>query len=478
MKELAHRAIEVAQGRGASYADARVVRTETQSLAVKNGEPEAITTHDDLGLGVRVLVDGAWGFAGGSRLDLEEAARLAEQAGAIARASAMVHRHPVELAPVEPVRALWRTPVTRDPREVPLDEKIRVLTDVTALMARVPGIRVANASMQFWKTTKLFVSSEGAEIEQVITESGGGIAATAVGQGEVQRRSYPSAFGDYMTGGYEVVEAMEFPRHAPRIAEEAVQLLTAPVCPSTTTGLILDADQVALQIHESIGHAVEFDRILGMEAAFAGTSWVRTQDVGSLHYGSEHLNIVADATLPGGLATFGFDDEGVPAQRAMIVDHGILVGVLTSRETAPVLGQRSNGTARAEAWNRIPLIRMTNIGLLPGRGTLDDIIADTDDGIYMSTNKSWSIDDKRLNFQFGCEIAWEVKRGQLGRMLKQPTYAGMTPQFWGSLDWVAGPQEWIIRGTPNCGKGQPSQVGHTGHPAAPCRFRQVRVGVR
>lgn len=281
-----------------------------------------------------------------------------------------------------------------------------------------------------------------------------------------------------MTGGYEVVAAMDLSGHAQRIAEQSVQLLTAPVCPSMTTDLILDSDQVALQIHESIGHAVEFDRILGMEAAYAGTSWVGVKDVGSLRYGSELLTVVADATLPGGLATFGYDDEGVPAQRAMIIDRGVLVGVLTSRETAPVLGQPSNGTARAMAWNRIPLIRMTNIGLLPGTGTLAGIIADTRDGLYMSTNRSWSIDDKRLNFQFGCEIAWEVTGGKLGRILKHPTYAGVTPQFWGSLDRVAGPGEWIIRGTPNCGKGQPPQVGHTGHPAAPCRFRQVRVGVR
>ncbi len=478
MRDLVHLALDVATGLGSAYADARVVRTQNQSLAVKNGAPEAITEQDDLGLGVRVLVNGAWGFASTSHLDRPEIERAARDAVAIARASGTLRRDPVALSAVKPARATWRTPVRQDPWDVSLDEKIRVLTDATTTMARVAGIRVATGSMEFWKTWKLFTSTEGAEIEQEITESGGGIGATAVGEGEVQRRSYPSAFGDYRSGGYEVVAAMDLPAHAQQIADEAEALLTAPLCPSMTTDLVLDTDQVALQIHESIGHAVEFDRILGMEAAYAGTSWVTAADVGSLRYGSEHLNVVADATLPGGLATFGFDDEGVSAQRAPIIDHGRLVGVLTSRETAPVLGQTSNGTARAMAWNRIPLIRMTNIGILPGRGTVADIIADTDEGVYMSVNKSWSIDDRRLNFQFGCEIAWEIKGGKLGRMLKQPTYAGMTPQFWGSLDWVAGSSEWSIRGTPNCGKGQPSQVGHTGHPAAPSRFRQVRVGVR
>ncbi len=479
MRDLAHLAIQVALGQGASYADARVVRSEVQSLAVKNGEPEAITAHDDIGMGVRVLVNGAWGFASSSRLESAEAARVAEKAVAIARASATLRQHPVELAPADAVRAVWQTPVHRAPWEVSLDEKLRVLTEATTIMAKVQGIRVASGSMTFWKTSKLFANSEGAEIEQVIVESGGGIGAIAVGEGDMQRRSYPAAGGgQFATGGYEQVAALDLTGHAQRVAEEAVQLLTAPVCPSMTTDLILDADQVMLQIHESIGHAVEFDRILGAEAAYAGTSWVDVARIGSLRYGSQHLNIVADATLPGGLATFGFDDEGVPAQRVMIIDHGILVGVLTSRDTAPVLGQRSNGTARAMAWNRIPLIRMTNIGLLPGEGKLADMIADTGDGIYMSTNKSWSIDDKRLNFQFGCEIAWEVKHGKLGRVFKQPTYSGMTPQFWQSLDWIAGPSEWTIRGTPNCGKGQPPQTGHTGHPSAPCRFRGVRVGVR
>lgn len=479
MRDLAQRVIQAALDRGATYADARVVRTETQSLTVKNGIPEAVTTAEDMGIGLRVLVGQTWGFAATSRLEQSDVARIADLAVAIAQASAVVRQRPVELSPVEIIRTSWRTPVQRDPWDVSFEDKLAVLVAATTTMAKVKGVRVASGSMDFWKTTKLFASSEGAEIEQVIVESGGGIGAVAVGEGEVQRRTYPASDrGQCATGGYEVIAALNMPDHAEQVATEAVQLLQAPLCPTMTTDLILDSDQVMLQIHESIGHAVEFDRILGMEAAYAGTSWVETPNIGSLRYGSDKLTIISDATLPGGLGTFGYDDEGVPAQRAMIVDHGILVGVLTNRETASVLGQRSNGTARAMAWNRIPLIRMTNIGLLPGEGTLADMIADTQDGIYMSTNKSWSIDDKRLNFQFGCEIAWEVKRGKLSRMFKQPTYGGMTPAFWGSLDWVAGPREWSIRGTPNCGKGQPSQVGHTGHPTAPCRFRAIQVGVR
>lgn len=479
MRDLAERALEVATGAGAEYADVRVVRTQTLNLTVKNGQPEAIVTDDDEGLGVRVLVGGAWGFASTSRPEAEAVARAARQAVEIARASRLVAGAPVRLTPVEPVTASWANPVLRDPWSVPLEWMIALLVDATRTMARVRGVRTAEGMMDFWRTTKHFRSSEGAVIDQVITESGGGIGAVAVRDGEVQRRSYPASFrGDFGTGGYELIEAMDLAGHAQQTAEEAAALLDAPPCPAGVTTLIIDSDQTALQIHESIGHAIEFDRILGMEAAYAGTSFIRTEDIGTLRYGSDVMHIVADATLPGALANFGFDDEGVPGQRVPIVEAGILRNVLTSRETAGVLGQRSNGTARASSWNRIPLIRMTNVGLLPGRGTLEEMIADTDDGIFMSTNKSWSIDDKRLNFQFGPEIAWEIKRGQRTRILKQPTYGGITPEFWGSLDWVAGPSEFRNRGTPNCGKGQPGQVGHTGHPAGPTRFRRVQVGSR
>jgi len=478
-RELTGAAIEAAARAGAVYADARVVRTRTLSLTVKNGQPEAIVQGEDAGLGVRVLVDGAWGFASTSRTEADAVAAVARQAVEIARASRLVPGPAVTLTPVEPVLASYSTPVARDPWSVPLEEMLAALEAATRAMTAVAGVRTAEGSMDFWRTSKHFASSEGAVIDQVITENGAGIGAVAVRDGEVQRRSYPASFrGDFGTGGFELIEAMDLAGHAAQTADEAVALLTAPLCPAGVTTLILDSDQTALQIHESIGHAIELDRILGMEAAYAGTSFIAPGDVGSLRYGSAKMNVIADATLPGALATFGFDDEGVPAQRTTIVQEGILRNVLTNRETAGALGQRSNGTARASGWNRLPLIRMTNVGLLPGRGTLEEMIAETDDGIFMSTNKSWSIDDRRLNFQFGCEIAWEIKHGRRTRLLKQPTYGGITPEFWASLDWVAGPSEFRNRGTPNCGKGQPAQTGHTGHPAGPTRFRNVAVGSR
>jgi TldD protein len=241
---------------------------------------------------------------------------------------------------------------------------------------------------------------------------------------------------------------------------------------------VIDAEQMELQVHESVGHPIELDRVYGSEASYAGTSFLKAGDLGSLRYGSDKMNITADSTTPGGLGTFGFDDEGVPARREPIVVEGVLRNFLTSRETAETLGAGEGGSMRADGWNRMPLIRMTNLHLEPGEGSFDDLLADVDDGIYLETNKSWSIDDKRLNFQFGTQIAWEIKNGKLGRMLRDATYTGITPEFWGSLDAVAGPEAWHMQGLTNCGKGQPGQGAHVSHGSSPCRFRGVQVGVK
>jgi len=243
------------------------------------------------------------------------------------------------------------------------------------------------------------------------------------------------------------------------------------------TTIILDSDQLALQVHESIGHPIELDRVLGTEASYAGTSFVTIDKLGTFRYGSDKVVVVADATVPGGLGTFGYDDEGTAAQRVMIIDHGMFIGYLSSRETAPVIGRESSGAMLADGWNRIPLIRMTNINLEPGEWSLDDLIADTDRGIFFSTNKSWSIDDRRLNFQFGTEIAREITNGRLGKIYKNPNYTGITPEFWNSCDAVCNKEHWQLWGLLNCGKGEPGQAMHVGHGTAPARFRNVRVGI-
>ena len=478
MKELCDRALDTARTRGASYADVRIVRREVQTISAKNGKVEALAHSDSLGFGVRVIADGAWGFAASATLSGPEMDRVAAQAVQIARASALVHRKRVDLGASYRIVDSYQTPVQKDPFRVPLDQKIALLLHATQEMLRAKNIVVAQASVECQKEEKTFASTEGSFIHQQIIETGCGIEATAVGENEVQNRSYPNSVGRHQgTEGWEFVERWDLPGNAQRIGEEAAALLTAKPCPAGVTTVILDGSQTALQIHESCGHAVELDRVLGTEAAFAGTSFLTPEKLTGFRYGSEAVNLTADATLPGGLGTFGYDDEGVPAQRWPLVEQGIFKGYLMSRETATALGLRSNGAMRADGWGRIPLIRMTNVSLEPGIWTLDDLIADTDDGIYMETNRSWSIDDRRLNFQFGTEIAWEIKKGKKVALLKNATYTGMTPAFWGSCDAVCNLDHWLIWGTPNCGKGQPEQVGHTGHGAAPARFRNIRVGL-
>jgi TldD protein len=345
-------------------------------------------------------------------------------------------------------------------------------------MRSVKGLKLATSSTQCWEDKKIFASTEGAYITQRILHTGAGIVATAVSDEDIQVRSYPTSFGgQFESGGFEVVERLDLPAHAQKTAEEAVALLTAKQCPAGRSNIILDGSQVSLQLHESCGHPSELDRVMGWEANYAGMSFLTPEKRNTLAYGSPAVRIVADATAKRGLGTFGFDDEGVPAQRSDLVKDGLFTGYLMSRETAGGLGLASNGTMRAESWSHIPLIRMTNINLLPGKWKLEDLIADTKDGIYMLTNRSWSIDDKRFNFQFGTEMGYEIKNGKLGAMLKNCTYTGITPQFWNSCDAVCDESDWEIWGTPNCGKGQPSQTMRTAQGAASARFQNVQVGV-
>jgi TldD protein len=367
----------------------------------------------------------------------------------------------------------------RDPFDVPLQEKVELLTRASQAMEAVEGVSFAEAAVDLYRRRTAFASSEGASIEQTIVNSGGGIEATAIDDGEMQRRSFPNSFRGHLTAaGWEHVLQLGLVENARRTGLEAVELLSAEECPSEVTTVVLDSGQVELQVHESVGHPVELDRVLGMEESYAGSSFVKPSDRGKLRYGSELVSITADATIPGGLGTFAYDDEGVPAQRVPILVDGVFQNFLSSRETAPVIGATSTGAMRADGWQNLPLIRMTNINLEPREGTLAEIIGDTKDGLFFSTNQSWSIDDHRVNFQFGCEIAWRIRDGKLAEMYKNPNYTGITTEFWGSCDAIAGRDEWVLWGTPNCGKGQPGQVARVGHGVSPARFRNVQVGVR
>ena len=479
MRDLTERALDTAASLGARYADVRIVRRHEESIAIKTGRVEGVASNETEGFGIRVLVDGAWGFASSHILTGTEADRVAGEAVRIARASATALREPAVLDDRPPAYGRYETLVDEDPFDVPLETKIADLLAADQAASGVKGIAFTESMYAAQREWKTFAATDGSFTEQTITHVGSAVEANAVDGDEHQRRSYPDSGGGWQAAGYEYIRSLDLAARAEPLADEAVELLSAPQCPSGRFTIILDPSQLYLQVHESCGHPTELDRVFGTEASYAGTSFLTTDKLESgFRDGSELVTIVADATAPGGMGTFGWDDEGVAAQAVPLVKDGIFAGYLSSRETAPRIGRSSSGAMRADGWNRIPLIRMTNINLLPRPGmSLDEIVADTDDGLYLASNRSWSIDDRRLNFQFATEVAYEIKGGKKGRLFKNPTYTGITYEFWRSCDAVGDERSYVMLGTPNCGKGEPSQTGHVGHAVPGARFRDVQVGV-
>jgi TldD protein len=476
------RALEVAHKLGATYADLRVVRQESQNIETKDLTVASFTRGTASGIGVRVLC-GGWGFASTQVFTAKAVEKVVKLAVAAAKASAHCLDKEVELAPEPRYNATWVSPHLVDPFTVSDDEKLAVLVDCARTMLAVKGVTLARGSLSFVREKKLFVSMHRGQlhshIDQTFIRTGCGIEANAKDDNDQQKRSWPnSAGGQFENAGWEMVARWQLKENAQRIAEEAVALLTAPQCPSGIMNAVIGASQVGLQTHESTGHPSELDRAIGQEANFAGRSFLTTGMLGHLRYGSDIVNLVADATQHGGLGGFAFDDEGVAAQAIPLVTGGIFTGYLSSRDTAPLIGlSRSGGCLRAESPHYQPIIRMTNINLLPGKGSLEDLIAQCGDGVLMECNKSWSIDDRRYNFQFGMEIGWLIKGGKLQGIVKNPSYSGITTEFWGSCAAIGGPETYVIWGVPNCGKGQPMQTMHTGHGAAPVLFRNIKVGI-
>jgi TldD protein len=465
-----------AEGR-CGYAEARRVVHVEQRAGVRNGRVEVASHDESDGIGIRVRVGGAWGFA--ATRDTSRGGAEAALARAIALAEAQPRADDRPRTDEPPARGHWTHPVERDPTAVPLGEKLALLSAAEEALRTDPRIVRTDAVTSATKTSQAFASTEGAACTQERTTCGGGVAAVAVHDGEMQLRTYPTAHGGHVAlAGWEHVLELDLAGHAPRVAAEAVELLTAPPCPSGRHTIVLHPEQLELQIHESVGHALELDRILLGEAAYAGTSWVQPHDLGALRYGSEHMTITADGTLPGALGTFGWDDEGTPARRTTLVDAGILRAALSDRESAAAVGVESAACSRAGGFDRQPIVRMTNVSLEPGdAGSFADLLADTGEGLYLETNRSWSIDDRRLHFQFATEVAREIKGGELGRLYRNPSYAGTTPSFWASLDAVCSAEAWELWGVTDCGKGEPGQFMAVSHGSAPARFRDVEVGV-
>lgn len=480
MKALAEYALDVGRHEGATYIDVRIIDQQYQHIQTKNLTVAEFNQGTSSGIGIRVIASGGWGFASTQKLTKAAIAKTVREAVAVARASGTCLSQPVKLAPEPVYVAEWVSPHLVDPFSVSTEEKLELLFGCAKTMLAVKGVTLAVGSLSFIREVKYFASSEGSRIKQTCIRSGVGIEANATDKHDRQRRSWPNSFGgQYELAGWEIVQRWNIKDHARRIAEEAVELLTAPNCPKAHKDIILTGNQLGLQIHESCGHPSELDRALGWEINFAGFSFLTPEKLGKLQYGSPLVNLVADSTEPTGLGSFGFDDEGVAAKCTYLVKEGLFSGYLSSRDTAHLIGEKASGGAmRAESYAFQPIIRMTNISLLPGNaGSLEDLINDTEDGILFDTNKSWSIDGRRYNFQFSTEAAWEIKNGKRTRLLKNASYSGITPEFWGSCDAICSPEEYVNWGVPNCGKGQPMQTMWTGHGAAPARFRNVSVGI-
>lgn len=488
MRDLATGVLDLLPG-DVGYADARVVFRRHEGLHVQDGRVSPVIDSESAGVGLRVLIGGQWGFAATSRTERAALDGLVASAVGQARAAGSGRGARRDLGAPVTTRAVWHSPVVTDPFSVPVEQKVDLLLDAADGIAQAVtgGCRlVAEASMDFFRDHKVFVNTEGAVIEQTITESGAGLMATAGDGGDVQRRSYPQSVprairgqrGDFATAGYEHVLTLDLTGNAGRVGSEAVALLAAPACPSEITTVIVSGTQMAQLVHETAGHAMEADRLLGTEASLSGATYATPDRCGSFRFGSDLVNVFADATMPGGLGTFAFDDEGVPGQRVDLVTDGIFRGYLSGRESAAAIGAAPTGASRADGWARVPLVRMTNVCLAPGTSSLEEMIAGTRRGVLLDMNRSLSIDDVRMSFRFGAEIGWEIRDGRRGRMLRNCNYSGITPQFWAGCDAVGGPGEFRLYGIPSCNKGEPLQVAHIGHGTVPARFRDVRVGWR
>jgi TldD protein len=477
MREFADLGLGRARASGADYADIRICHYRNQDIRVRDQIITALGKSVTRGFGIRTLYKGAWGFASSSVVTEEEIERIAALSLEIARASLLCQKDAVKLVDVPSYEDKWQTPFQKDPFQISIDAKKGLLLKINEEMLKTSGIKRTTSFMSFTREEKYFASTMGSHIEQVVLRTHCGYRAVAVGERDFQTRSFEAP---PLNTGYEHIEKTPLLENARRVAEEAVEKLSAAEGPAGVKDLVLSPSNLSLTIHESIGHATELDRVLGQEADYAGTSFATVDNLNKLQYGSRMVNILVDRDMPAGRATVGYDDDGVKTGKWYIIKEGLLVGYSTNRELAAKIGQaESRGCNYADSWRSIPIIRMPNVSLEPGgkdAPTPEELIADTKDGIFIDGRGSWSIDHQRRNFQFGGDAFWEIKDGKRTRMLKNVTYRSDTVDFWNSCDAVCGKEFWEPQGVTNCGKGQPPQRAQQTHGASPARFRNINVG--
>jgi TldD protein len=478
LKGLADAALAAAKQAGASYADIRINRYRNQFLFTRDRRVQNIVNTEDFGFGVRVLVDGTWGFASSSSVTKDDVAAIARQAAAIAKANKSVNTDPVKLAPVEAFPdAEWNTPVKKDPFEVPLQPKIDLLLQMNDVALKVPGARFVSAFMLFVNEKKFFASSDGSYITQSLIRSYPNLSVTAVDRATnrfYQRASLMAPMGM----GYEYIESLPLLEEATQAAQDAVAMHKAKTVTPGQKTLILHPTNLWLTIHESVGHPTELDRALGYEANFAGTSFLTPDKLGKFQFGAPQVTIVGDKTQDRAMATCGYDDDGVKTTSFPIIKDGVFVDYQTTRDQAHLIGQKaSHGCSYADNWASVPFQRMPNVSLQPAEKdvTEQDIISATDDGIYVKGDSSYSIDHQRYNFQFSGQTFWEVKNGKITTQLRDVAYQSNTPEFWKSLDMLGGKSTYELGGAFGDGKGQPVQSNSVSHGCPVARFARVNI---
>lgn len=474
---LADIALSTARSLGVTYADIRINRYRNESISTREQQVQNVSRGQNFGFGVRVLYKGTWGFASSRLVTENDVRRITRQAVEIARANSAFQRKPISLVPVDKVVTSWKNAFEKDPFEVSIDEKIQFLLGLNASAMKTQGVGFVNSSMAFVNEQKFYASTDGSRIEQYIIRANPGFNVTAVNRanGDFQTRS---SLGGPQGMGYEYIEKHDWRREAQQAGEEAVMKLKAKTVDPGKYDLVMHPTHLWLTIHESVGHPTELDRALWWEADYAGTSFLTPDKIGKLQFASKIMNFVADRTQPAGLATVGYDDEGVPGQRWHLIKDGLFVDWQTTRDLAAMTGQKkSYGCNHSDSWGSISFPRMPNVSLQPGpdNRSLDDLIAGVDKGILIYGDGSYSIDQQRYNFQFGGQVFWEIKNGKRGEMLRDVAYQSRTTDFWNSCDGLGGQSTYELSGSFSDGKGEPGQSNAVSHGCPPARFRQINV---
>lgn len=477
LKSLADVALNAARSKGASYADIRINRYRNQSVSTREKRVQNISNDESFGFGVRVLVDGTWGFAASNAVTKDEVARITGEAVNIARANKFIQKEPVQLAPVASYQDVWKSPVKTNPFEIPISEKVELLLRLNEEALKVKGASFCSSFMQMANEHKFFASTEGSYIEQDLIRMWPAFTVTSVNK-ETGKFESRNSLTEPIGKGYECVDEKFLMEDVKLAAEEAVMKHSAKSVEPGKRDLVLHPTNLWLTIHESVGHPTELDRALGYEANYAGTSFLTVDKLGKLKFGSDIVNFVADKTQKDALATCGYDDDGVKTKEWHLIKDGLFVDYQTIREQAHMIGQKeSSGCCYADNWSSIPFQRMPNVSLSPGKKklSLNDLIVDTEDAIMVKGRGSYSIDHQRYNFQFGGQTYWEIKNGQVTQMLRDVAYQAKTPEFWNSCDAICSEEEYYIGGSFSDGKGEPGQSNSVSHGCCPARFRQINI---